>query len=242
MGFIARVIRLLGPGRLVVALLLVLAFAAGYRVSTYGWLESGDSEPTVQLQPTILVPPTSPPDASAGSNSTPTPDVTRRPTTAVVVPDPTDTPTPVAAPTPPTQPPTPGPTAAPTPIPTPTVEPTPTPVPTPTPDPVDGWVASAVTARSIDADQLAVDVSEEFTVGETVYVATEFRDIPAGAVLGIAWYRDGTEVSIWETGPQFGFGRANFAFFRTVSFSGSHSANLLIDGRVVAEVLFTVSE
>ena len=99
-----------------------------------------------------------------------------------------------------------------------------------------------VPARSIDADQLPVDPTNEFTVGANVYVATEFRDIPAGAILGIAWYREGLEIDVWETGPQFGFERPNFAFFHTVSFPGPHSVNILINGFSVAQASFTVSE
>ena len=220
MGFINRVIRSLGSGRIVVLLLLVLAFAAGYRLVTFGWLAADEADPAVQVQPTLIPPPTHPPAIAAGLGAASTSDVTRRPTTAVILPGPTSSPTSVPSPTPS---PTPAATSAPTPVPAstatpiPTAQPTVTPIPTPTPNPVDGWVASVVPARSIDADQLPVDPTNEFTVGANVYVATEFRDIPAGAILGIAWYREGLEIDVWETGPQFGFERANFAFFHTVS-------------------------
>ena len=245
MGFFGRVIRFLGAGRIVVLFLLVLAFAAGYRLSTYGWLAGDDADPVAQAQPTIIILPTDTPATATGLGAATIPDGIRRPSTAVIAPDPTNTPTTVAIadPTPtPTLPETPAPTAAPTPIPTPTPEPTVTPVPTATPNPVNGWVSSTVLARAIDADQLPVDPTNEFTVGENVFVATQFRDIPAGSILGIAWYRDGVEVDVWETGPQFGFESANFGFFRTAYSTGAHSVKILINGEPVAEAFFTVSE
>ncbi len=202
MGFISRVVRFLGSGRIVVLLRLVLAFAAGYRLATFGWLAGDDTDPVVQTQPSIIILPT---DTLA---TTPTPDVSRRPVTSVIVPDPTSTPTAIA-------------NLDPTPIPTPTLEPTITPVPTTTPNPVNGWVGSTVLARAIDAVQLPVDPTNECTVGDNVSVATEFRDIPVGSILSIAWYPDGVEVDVWETGPQFGFESANFGFFRTAYFPGT---------------------
>jgi hypothetical protein len=130
-------------------------------------------------------------------------------------------------------------TATPTPLP---AEPTPTATAATIPNPVNGWVAAAILARGINADQLPVDIDDQFRVGENVYVATEFRDVPSGATVGIAWYRDGVEVSIWESGPQFGFERANFAFFRVVSIAGEHTVSILINGQAVAGARFTVSE
>lgn|GEM_PF-2554411 len=189
MGFFGRIIRVLSSGRIVVLFLLVLAFAAGYRLSTYGWLAGDDADPVVQAQPTIIILPTDTPATATGVGPALAPDVTRRPATAVIAPDPTNTPTSVAIPDPtptPTLPETPAPTATPTPVPTSTPEPTVTPVPTATPNPVNGWVSSTVLARAIDADQLPVDPTNEFTVGENVFVSAAFRDIPAGSTLGIA--------------------------------------------------------
>ncbi len=168
------------------------------------------------------------------------PAVASRPATAVMVPSPTaavsstPTPAPTATPTPP-QLPSPVPAPAATPIPTPLpAEPTPTETPAGPLDPVSGWVAAAIPARGINADQ--------FRVGENVYVATEFRDVPSGATVGIAWYRDGVEVSVWESGPQFGFERANFAFFRVVSIAVRHTVSILINGQAFTEAAFTVTE
>ena len=245
MDFIGRTIRFLGPGRMLVLLLVVLAFAAGYRLATFGWLAADEADPVVEAQPTIIIRPTETPASAAGPDPAPAAEVTRRPTTAVIVPDATNTPTATAIPSPaptPTRPAPPTPTLAPTPIPTPTVAPTATPVPTATPNPVNGWVASAVPARGIDADQLPVEIANEFRVGENVDVATEFRDVPSGVRVGIAWYRDGVEVSVWESGQQFGFERAHFAFFRVVNLPGAHTVSLLIDGQTVAEAAFTVTE
>lgn len=154
-----------------------MAFAAGYRLATCGWLAGDDTDLAVQTQPAIIILPTDTPA------TTPTPDVSRRPVTSVIVPDPTSTPTAIANPDP-------------TPIRTPTLEPTVTSVPTATPNPVNGRVGSTVLARAIDADQLPIHPTNEFTVGDNIFVATEFRDVPAGSILGIAWYRDGVEVDV----------------------------------------------
>ncbi|HJO05745.1 MAG TPA: hypothetical protein QGG37_00185 [Chloroflexota bacterium] len=103
-------------------------------------------------------------------------------------------------------------------------------------------VAAVIPARGIDTDQLPVEIDDQFCVGENVYVTTEFRDVPSGATIGIAWYRDGVEVSVWESGPQSRFERANFAFFRVVSIAGRYTVSILINGQAFTEAAFTVTE
>jgi hypothetical protein len=266
---LGRLLGRLGPGRLVLLLLVGLTAFATYRLATYGWLADEEPGAIAAPQPTIITPDaaTAIPTAIPAARAAPTPapaaitaspaepidsGVALRPTTAVMVPSPTASATaaPTAAlaenatatPTPPLLPsPVPTATATATPAPLPAGL---TPVPTPavTPNPVNGWVAAAIPARGISADQLPVDIDDQYSVGENVYVATEFRDVPSGATVGIAWYRDGVEVSVWESGPQFGFERANFAFFRVVSIAGEHTVSILINGQAVAEARFTVSE
>ena len=97
-------------------------------------------------------------------------------------------------------------------------------------------------ARSVDRDQRAVEATNVFRVGETAYVSVEFLDVQSGSNLGIAWSRNGEEFSTYDTGPLSGFPRAYLAFFNDLRAAGAYTADILVNGSVVARASFIAEE
>ena len=129
-------------------------------------------------------------------------------------------------------------------IPRPTVSPSPTTVEEaqkPTHVSTRGSIGRVALARQIDSLQRPVGIVDRFSRTERVYVSVEFKDVRAGAVLGVTWATSGKEIFTFETSPQGSFSRGFYAFFFDPGgVAGEFEAQILIDGEVVAISKFIV--
>jgi hypothetical protein len=101
---------------------------------------------------------------------------------------------------------------------------------------------SAITAKDVDDQANPVNETADFTTDDDrVYVFVSLEDsIPAGTEVGIEWIKDGESVSDFSTEVEKGQGVAYF--YQTISGTGEYSAKILIDGKPVDEIEFTVSK
>ena len=131
-----------------------------------------------------------------------------------------------------------------TPIPRPTAFPLPTTVEEvqePTRVSTRGSIGRVALARKVDSLQRPVDIVDRFSRTERVYVSIEFKDVRAGAVLGVTWASSSKKIFTFETSPQGSFSRGFYAFFFDPGgVVGEFEAQILIDGEVVAISKFIV--
>src|SRR5579862_7051186 len=75
------------------------------------------------------------------------------------------------------------------------------------PGPDVGYIVSAVTARGVDGQQLAVGPTTRFTAGQTVYVAYKVRGAPRGPqyYLPVRWFLDGKLISVTGGPDNYGW-------------------------------------
>jgi hypothetical protein len=70
--------------------------------------------------------------------------------------------------------------------------------PTSIPGPQSKYVITATTSRNIDNSYIPVDATTHFTVGDTVYVVLQVRNVPANSthMLSVRWFLQGIDVGL----------------------------------------------